>query len=81
MRLYKEKDVYDWIIRISIIPEFIYSNVLSVVVLGSYLFFIFNIFTRTVTHRSGLTLQRFVTRSRKLFYSCGYTEGWGTRVN
>jgi len=81
MRLYKEKDIYDWAIRASIVPEFLYSNVLTLVVVGSYLFFVFTILTSSVTQKSGLILHRFATHCRRLFLLLGYTEGWGTRAN
>ena len=81
MRFYREKDIYDWIIRAILVPEFVYSNVLTLVVVGSYLFFIFTTLTHTVTQRSGSALQSLVTRCRTMFLLIGYTDGWGTRVN
>ncbi|MBI2004816.1 glycosyltransferase family 2 protein [Patescibacteria group bacterium] len=81
MRFYKEKDRYDWVLRASMVPEFVYSNILTLVVVGSYLFFIFTMLTRTVTQKNGLVPQGLVTRCRKLFLLVGYTDGWGTRVS
>ncbi len=81
MRLYREKDWLDWLIRISLIPEFIYSNVMTVALIGSYSFFCFNLVRNAVLDRTGL-LGRIVARAGNRFFRvCGYTERrWGTRA-
>ncbi|OGG51406.1 hypothetical protein A2704_03495 [Candidatus Kaiserbacteria bacterium RIFCSPHIGHO2_01_FULL_54_36b] len=80
MRLYKEKDRYDWLIRISMVPEFIYTNVLTIILMGSYLFLVFNILTREVTTKSRTVSRRLVAIGAALFALCGYTRSWGTRI-
>ncbi|MDO8514318.1 MAG: glycosyltransferase family 2 protein [bacterium] len=81
MRLYKEKDRYDWLIRISIVPEFVYTNVLTVILMGSYLFLLFNILTHAVTKQSRMLVRRLAALGAALFSACGYTKTWGTRMN
>lgn len=73
MRFYKEKDWRDWALRVSIIPEFLYSYIMTVALVGSYLFFLFTIFKHTFQGR-------LAELGTKAFRACGYTEGWGTRA-
>jgi len=80
MGLYKDKDAYDWLIRASLVPEFIYANVLTLVLVGSYFFLFFNILTRSVTRRSSLLTRNIVAGGRAFFRACGYSKGWGTRT-
>ncbi|OGG79687.1 hypothetical protein A3A39_01820 [Candidatus Kaiserbacteria bacterium RIFCSPLOWO2_01_FULL_54_13] len=79
MRLYKEKDVYDWLIRVSLFPEFIYSNMLTFVLIGSYFFLFFNTLTSRISKRSSLALRWLSALGGDLFRACGYTKSWGTR--
>jgi len=81
MRLYEERDRYDWALRLSILPEFIYSNLLTVVQIGAYFFLFFNTLTRTVKETSNRTLQGAVAFVTRVFRACGYTEHWGTRTS
>lgn len=80
MGLYKEKDAYDWMIRISIIPEFIYANILTLILVGSYFFLFFNTLKSGVTKGSGLIAQRIAETGKNIFRAFGYTESWGTRT-
>ena len=80
MGLYKDKDAYDWLIRVSLVPEFIYANVLTLILVGSYFFLFFNIITRSVTRRSSLVARNVVAGGRAFFRACGYSKGWGTRT-
>lgn len=78
MRLYKEKDLYDWIIKASIMPEFIYSNMMMLVYIGSYLFSLFVLVRRLMRPlRSAGPLLAVVERA---FKKIGYTELWGSRM-
>lgn len=79
MKKYKDKDTTDWIIRLTLIPEFIYANMLTVVLIGSYCFLIFNTLT-TGLSESGV-LGRSSRSLRSFFRLIGYTEGWGTRTS
>ncbi|RJQ35613.1 glycosyltransferase family 2 protein [Candidatus Parcubacteria bacterium] len=80
MRLYKDKDAYDWLLRLALVPEFLYTNVLTVILIGSYLFLFFNAVTRSVTRRSHAFARSAVAFGQALFRACGYTKSWGTRT-
>ena len=79
MKLYRERDVYDWIIRVSVIPEFVYANILTLVLVGSYCFLFFNTLARSAKKRGRVGVHGLVSSSRELFRACGYTKSWGTR--
>ena len=81
MRLYKEKDARDWIIRISMVPEFIYTNILTLVVVGSYFFLTFNVLTRRLRRSGNVVARRCVAIGAVVFSFCGYMESWGTSGN
>ena len=80
MRLYKEKDGYDWLIRLSVIPEFAYANLLTLVLVGSYFFLFFKTLTRKITERSISVMQKIKLYGSAAFRTFGYTENWGTRA-
>ncbi len=73
MKFYADKDRIDWLLRISLVPEFIYANLLTLVLLGSYLFWLFNVVSVSIPDTS------FMRGLRKMFLKVGYTKGWGTR--
>ena len=81
MRLYREKDARDWLIRISLLPEFVYTNILTMILVGSYLFLVFNVLTRSIKRGGSLVARRLVAMGTALFALCGYSESWGTRTN
>jgi cellulose synthase/poly-beta-1,6-N-acetylglucosamine synthase-like glycosyltransferase len=80
MRFYKEKNAYDWVLRVSVLPEFIYSNILTLIQVGAYFFLFFNVFKRGVTERSHMILHNIVAFAVRAFRACGYTDNWGTRT-
>ena len=80
MGLYKERDAYDWLIRMSIVPEFIYANILTLVLVGSYFFLFFNTLTERIRRRGSIVAQQIIGVTEVVFRACGYTEGWGTRT-
>lgn len=78
MRFYVEKDWKDWLIRIALIPEFIYANVLSVILLGSYIFYIFQM-VFVLLGGENQTSGKIKTMVEKIFSFAGYSNDWGTR--
>lgn len=80
MRMYEEKDGYDWALRLAILPEFIYSNLLTVVQIGAYFFLFFNIVKRMLKETSNHVLRNLFALITRGFHICGYTERWGTRT-
>lgn len=81
MRSYHERDLRDWIIRAALIPEFIYSYIMTFALLGSYTFLLFNLMKNSLAKRS-MRLAAAVERAGGGFFrSLGYMEKrWGTRA-
>lgn len=74
MRFYREKDAWDWLIRISLVPEFLYSYLMTLALLGSYVFHFFTVFKRMIYSRA------LIRGGERFFRALGYTERhWGTR--
>ncbi len=80
MKFYKEKDLWDWLLRATLVPEFLYSYLMTLALLGAYLFFCFNVLTRTLGMKSRSSGRRLLKIGTLAFRACGYTEGWGTRA-
>ena len=81
MRLYREKDLRDWLIRASLIPEFIYSYAMTFALIGSYFFLSFNLLKDVISKRGGLLSTAFLNAGGRFFRACGYVEKrWGTRA-
>ena len=78
MWFYPERDRTDWLIRLSLIPEFIYANLLTIVVLGAYLFLIFGALKALIPPHARAT-KALAKIIENLFRSVGYTHSWGTR--
>ncbi|MBU1110408.1 glycosyltransferase family 2 protein [Patescibacteria group bacterium] len=73
-----DTDRKDWLVRLAIIPELVYSNALSLVMLGSYLFFIYRTLSAKLLKR--LPAYGIINSTGlRLFGAFGYTTGWGTR--
>ena len=78
MRLYAEKDRWDWLLRATLLPEFAYSYIMTFALLGSYVFHMFATLTRT-TRQEGKRAQ-IVEALTRFFKACGYSErSWGSR--
>ena len=77
---YREKDAYDWILRATLIPEFLYSYIMTTALLGSYVFFSFNTLKGYVAYMRGTTpLLDWMTM---FFQRCGFAEHrWATRTS
>lgn len=75
---YDEKDLVDWIIKFSVLPEFIYSNILTLVLIGSYLFFVFNAASNRLVKLLP-NLSKAQTAILGVFEKFGYSVSWGTR--
>ena len=81
MKSYKERDVVDWALRISLIPEFIYGYIMTAALIGSYLYFVFNTLTRQITEKSFVFLRRLASIGNTTFRLLGFVNNaWGTRV-
>ncbi len=80
MHLYKEKDRYDWLLKLSILPEFIYSNILTLVFIGSYLFLLFTAVAHALVRRHAAA-GRLIRPLARAFSACGYTKNWASRMH
>ena len=81
MRHYQEKDAWDWIIRLLLIPEFLYSYLMTAALVGSYIFHSFNALKRRAWFRGTPLVAALIGAGERLFRACGYTErAWGTRT-
>ena len=78
LKYYKDKDWIDVVIRLILIPEFIYANILTATLLGSYAFYVYSKAIRNNLHKSKLGTT-IVRRADRLFFSMGYSNTWGTR--
>jgi cellulose synthase/poly-beta-1,6-N-acetylglucosamine synthase-like glycosyltransferase len=80
MRSYREKDWIDWAIRVTLLPEFVYGYLMTIALIGSYCFFIFNTLAYTLRKQGeyGIWLADI---GSVFFRRCGYRRGsWGTRA-
>lgn len=75
---YKDADFEDWFLKLSIIPEFVYSNILSLVLIGSYLFFIYQKLLGSLVTRFN-KLSDIYERGLNIFQKIGYSSSWGTK--
>ena len=80
MRWYREKDGWDWFLRASLVPELLFSSIMTLVLLGSYAFIIFSYAARTLAGQGGLAA-RAVALGKALFARLGYSSAWGTRAH
>jgi len=72
MRFYDERDAVDWIIRLVILPEFLYANFLSLVLIAAYLALIVQ---KGIAKMPKSTV---TTHLLLLLSKLGYTQSWGT---
>jgi cellulose synthase/poly-beta-1,6-N-acetylglucosamine synthase-like glycosyltransferase len=79
LKTYPERDRKDWAIKLSILPEFAYSNLLSLILIGAYFFLAFNLLTQ---ERIKIVPGVFGVRKLGLkgFSKIGYSNAWGTRI-
>lgn len=71
---YKSGDIIDHLIRVSILPEYVYSMVMTGILLGSYAFFVFTLIYKT---RTDTLLYKTING---IFYRLGYSQSWGSKV-
>jgi cellulose synthase/poly-beta-1,6-N-acetylglucosamine synthase-like glycosyltransferase len=75
MKAYADRDAKDWALKLTVLPELVYSNFLSMVLLGSYAFHFYNI----STNRLLSTLTYIISLGHSAFSRVGYSAAWGTR--
>lgn len=75
MDAYVDRDKKDWLLKLTIFPELIYSNFLSLILFGSYLFYLYSISTKFILS----TLTYIISAGHSAFGRVGYSAAWGTR--
>lgn len=75
LNFYREKDWVDMLIRLSFVMELIYSQILTFILLGSYLFYAYTKLRNRLSTKTAKKLG-FIDH---LFGNLGYSQSWGTR--
>lgn len=75
MKVYTDRDRNDWMLKLTIIPELIYSNFLSLVLFGSYMFYLYNKASQALLK----TISYIISLGYSAFSRVGYSAAWGTR--
>jgi cellulose synthase/poly-beta-1,6-N-acetylglucosamine synthase-like glycosyltransferase len=73
-----QRDLKDIIIRCLVLPELLYSSLLSMVLMGSYLFFVYNMFISRIVSKF-MALTEVYLWGLATFEKLGYSSRWGTR--
>lgn len=78
MRWYPERDKWDWLLRASLLPEMLYANIMTIVLLGSYAFLLFCVVARRL-HALGGAWAGLARAGERAWAGLGYSGKWGTR--
>ena len=82
LKAYPNRDKLDIALKLAIIPEFIYSNIMTLILLGSYLFFIYNTIFSAISliPKSMLWLLRQMQSFGSIGFNLfGFSSSWGTK--
>ncbi len=80
MRFYDKKDALDWLLRITILPEFIYSYFLTAALLGSYMFYVYRSLARKLGRIPSSLVRSVLRGCDYVFKQIGYSDGWERRT-
>ncbi|MDQ3239319.1 MAG: glycosyltransferase family 2 protein [bacterium] len=75
---YEDKDWVDVLFRVLILPEFIYANILSLVLFGTYIFYIYTTLVQKLLSLTTFS-RKYETYINRLFLNIGFSQGWGTK--
>ena len=78
MLLYPRRDKFDWALKTTVIPELIYCNILTMILVGSYLFFAYNRALNPLVKRVNIFFKPY-NAGLNMFSKIGYSSTWGTR--
>jgi cellulose synthase/poly-beta-1,6-N-acetylglucosamine synthase-like glycosyltransferase len=78
LTIYPQRDKQDIALKLSILPELIYSNVLSLILIGSYLFFIYKSFPANLLRKMGF-MHKTYHGGLAGFNKVGFSSTWGTK--
>lgn len=78
LALYADADRKDWLMKLAVIPEFIYSNVLSWILLGSYFFILYSKVFKPLATKVGFFSKPY-NWGLAAFNKAGFSTTWGTK--
>lgn len=78
LSLYEDSDKRDWLMKLTVLPELIYSNLLSLILLGSYLFIVYNKVFKPIATRISLFNAPY-NWGLAAFNKAGFSTKWGTK--
>lgn len=78
MRWYPERDAWDWLLRTSLLPEMLYANIMTIILLGSYAYLIFFEAAKYLQALGGAAAKA-AAAGHWAFGRLGYSGQWGTR--
>lgn len=78
LTIYPQRDKQDIALKLSILPELIYSNVLSLILVGSYLFFLYKSIPTKLLRKVGL-MNKTYHGGLAGFNKFGFSSTWGTK--
>lgn len=78
MFTFTNRDWKDWLIKASIILEFFYSNVLTLILLGSYLFLVYNYLAKKLFLKNNYGIMVYEW-GLSIFKKIGFSLSWGTK--
>jgi cellulose synthase/poly-beta-1,6-N-acetylglucosamine synthase-like glycosyltransferase len=76
---YEERDSIDWAIRLTLLPELLYSNILSLMLLGTYSYFFYNQTVGRIASKIDIASKPY-RLGLYAFSKLGYSLTWGTRT-
>jgi poly-beta-1,6-N-acetyl-D-glucosamine synthase len=78
LKSYKHADLWDLVIRVIVLPELLYSSIFSLILLGSYLFYLYNSLFKRIL-RLFPRLRFMYNIGLKAFMLIGFSSSWGTK--
>lgn len=78
LALYEDSDKKDWAMKLTVLPELIYSNLLSLILLGSYLFIVYNKIFKPIANKISLFNAPY-NWGLAAFNKAGFSTKWGTK--
>jgi biofilm PGA synthesis N-glycosyltransferase PgaC len=75
----RESDRLDWLLKLTILPELVYSNILAGISVGTYLFYLYNLILGFMADKI-IILKKLHNLGLVLFDKLGYSVTWGTRL-
>lgn len=78
LTFYKEADWKDWVVKLAVVPELIYNNLLTLILLGSYVFVLYIAAIKPLAEKIA-RLQKAYDWGLGAFNKAGFNTNWGTK--